>query len=121
MEHDRSRVSLCVCVCAVVRLIIWAFVATPSLRQFYQYMTDPNCKRIGHQTFLTVLVFVTEVMLIVKLSKDEFKNAMPPNIKTGFIVFMTGYLLILVVLMLRTRTGTAEGDKKTERKALRDE
>ena len=121
----------------VVRLGIWAFVGTPCLRQIYTYMTDPNCKRIGHQTFLCSLVIITECIVIAKFGQhDEFTRDMPTNIRNGqhdehththearetppveaavslcgllvllcpgLIVFMVGYLAILVVLALRTQ------------------
>lgn len=69
------------CPLNVVRLLIWAFVGVPSLRQLYQYMTDPLCKRIGTQTFLAVLILMTETILIAKLSPGEFNNPAPPRIK----------------------------------------
>ena len=96
---------------AVVRLIIWAFVGVPSLRQIYSYLSDPNCKRIGHQTFLCVVVLLTELIVITKFGKGEFPDAMPANIKAGFTTFMAGYVLILIFLMMRTRTTAAEEEE----------
>lgn len=102
---------VCVLICVVVRLIIWAFVGVPSLRQIYSYLSDPNCKRIGHQTFLCVVVLLTELIVICKFGKDEFPSPMPANIKAGFTTFMAGYVLILIFLMMRTRTTAAELDE----------
>ena len=60
------------CPLNAIRLVIWAFVGVPSLRQVYTYMTDPTCKRIGTQTFLCLLMLCTELLLIVKMSGGEF-------------------------------------------------
>lgn len=89
------------CKLNLIRLLIWAFVGVPSLRQIYSYMTDPKCKRIGHQTFLAALILATEVLVIFKFGRGEFANPMPNSVQTGLIAFLGGYLVILVFLAVR--------------------
>lgn len=127
MSHgaDRCMCVFCfVCVClsppspsSVIRLIIWAFVGVPSLRQIYSYMSDPHCKRIGHQTFLGLLILSTELIVIFKFGRGEFTNPMPDNIRFGFIIYLVGYALTLLFLALRVTRNEAKaqtGVKKDE-------
>jgi len=93
------------CKLNVVRLMIWAFVGVPSFRQIYQYMSDPHCKRIGHQTFLSLVILITELLNIVKLSKGEFHEEMPKHIKIGVAIFFTIYGLGLAALAMQVRHG----------------
>ena len=70
------------CPLNAIRLGIWAFVGIPSLRQVYTYMTEPSCRRIGTQTFLVLLMLVTELLLIVKFSAGEFTGRrMKPEVQ----------------------------------------
>lgn len=105
-----------VCVCPlVVRLMIWAFVGVPSLRQIYSYMSDPTCKRIGHQTFLGLVILSTELIFIVKMSQGEFPNPMPEKVKIGLAVFFAGYILCLIFLMIRSQNkGQQKEDKQNK-------
>jgi phosphatidylserine synthase 2 len=96
----------------VVRLIIWAFVGVPSLRQIYSYISDPHCKRIGHQTFLSLVVLLTELIVIVKFGEGEFPNPMPHNIRIGLAAFLAIYGAGLALIMLRTR-GSGSGSSGT--------
>ncbi len=95
-----------VCVWSVVRLVIWAFVGVPSLRQIYSYLSDPRCKRIGHQTFLCLIILLTELILIVKFGQGEFPKPMTQSVKHGLVVFLSIYALILVFLALRAPRAT---------------
>jgi phosphatidylserine synthase 2 len=95
--------SFLVLLSSVVRLIIWAFVGVPSLRQIYSYISDPHCKRIGHQTFLSLVVLLTELIVIVKFGEGEFPNPMPHNIRVGLAAFLAIYGAGLALIMLRTR------------------
>lgn len=98
----------------VVRLLIWAFVGLPSLRQIYSFMTDPTCKRIGHQTFLSLVVLLTELIVIAKFGRDEFPDPMSDNVKLLVVAFLVVYGLILLVLALRMRTKTDDGEETDE-------
>jgi phosphatidylserine synthase 2 len=100
------------CKLNVVRLLVWAFVGVPSLRQIYSYMTDVNCKRIGHQTFLALLILITELIVIIKFGQGEFPDPMPNNVRWGLGVFLTGYVSILIGLMLRTRSSSGKEEAK---------
>lgn len=85
----------------MVRLFIWAFVGVPSLRQIYSYLSDPRCKRIGHQTFLCLIILLTELILIFKFGQGEFPKSMPQNIQYGLIAFLSLYMIILLFVALR--------------------
>jgi hypothetical protein len=105
-----SRVCACWCVymCAlghsVSRLLIWALVGVPSLRQIYSYITDAQCKRIGHQTFLALLILLTELALIAKFGRGEFPHPMPDHVRRNALILGALYILLLVGLAIRTRS-----------------
>jgi phosphatidylserine synthase 2 len=59
------------------RLLICYLCGVPAVRQFYNYLTDSSCKRLGTQAFLVACIFFTEILVIIKFSPGEFPNAIP--------------------------------------------
>jgi len=85
------------------RLTIWFFVALPTMRQFYVFMTDARCKRIGHHAFLACVIIATEFLIILKFSPDEFPIPMPDYPKKVVTIFVSLYLVVFGVIFYRIR------------------
>ena len=43
------------------RIVIWALIALPTLRQLYSFLTDPTCHRFGAHADIALAMLVTEV------------------------------------------------------------
>eukprot|EP00004_Rigifila_ramosa_P014645 TRINITY_DN3348_c0_g1_i1.p1 TRINITY_DN3348_c0_g1~~TRINITY_DN3348_c0_g1_i1.p1 ORF type:complete len:423 (-),score=100.03 TRINITY_DN3348_c0_g1_i1:37-1305(-) len=78
------------------RMIMWAFFAAPSAREFYQFVTDKNCKKLGTMTWLVILCMTQEVLIVAKYGEGLFPNPPPPFILYSWSFFA----LFLVVFML---------------------
>lgn len=90
------------------RLLIWAFIGFPAIRQIYRYVTDPSCKRIGYQTFLCICILATELLLIIKLSKNEFEKPYTTyslRLAIAFIAVYVLYILYVVIDIQRKNAG----------------
>eukprot|EP01134_Creolimax_fragrantissima_P002928 CFRG2928T1 len=59
-----------------MRLLLWFIMGTPALRQLYIYITDPSCVRLGTQSWTTMGVLCTEVLLIVKFGAGVFDRSL---------------------------------------------
>lgn len=53
------------------------------MRQIHSYVTDPTCKRLGHQTWVALSILLTEVLIIVKFGRGEFPDPIPKNVQIG--------------------------------------
>jgi phosphatidylserine synthase 1 len=89
-------------------------VGVPSLRQIYAYLSDPHCKRIGHQTFLSAIILVTELFVIVKHGQGEFPRPMPEHILRNLIIFFVLYFGAILVLMMRRRSGDKDEENMSQ-------
>ena len=90
------------CPLNVIRLGIWGFVGVPALRQVYTFMTDPTCKRIGTQTFLVIVLLITELLIIIKMSPGEFEGKrMEPGVKRMVAACFLAWLLFNVYYVRR--------------------
>ena len=85
----------------LVRLLLITLIAFPSVRQYYVYVTDRTCKRVGTQAWVYCGIMVTELLISIKFGA--------PMLSSPALVFILGWLgvnaifSIFMVLMI-TRT-----------------
>jgi phosphatidylserine synthase 2 len=83
----------------LVRILIWAFLAIISAREYYEYITNPTCKRLGFNVWLAHLVLFIEWNITLKYSTGMFTAAFPWYVKyfwTCVFVILTGITIHLV-------------------------
>lgn len=83
----------------IVRLAIWFFVGLPAWRQVYLYMTDPDVHRIGNQTFICMILLLTELLIIIKFSEGEFTKPMSENVRILGWVLLVAYVVWSVAVV----------------------
>ena len=49
-------------------------ISAPSTRQYYTYITDPRCKRIGTQCWVFIMVGFSELILVLKFGLELFSQ-----------------------------------------------
>ena len=54
----------------LVRLIIILFIAAPSIRQYYIYVTDKSCTRLGTQVWVLIAITFTELLVCIKFGMN---------------------------------------------------
>ncbi|KAI3653265.1 hypothetical protein MP228_001212 [Amoeboaphelidium protococcarum] len=55
----------------VIRLLLLFLSGTAAIKEIYQYLTDPTCKKLGHNAWLTIAVVQTETLICIKFSRGE--------------------------------------------------
>jgi phosphatidylserine synthase 1 len=60
-------------ICAV-RLLLISLVGAPTIRQYYTYVTDKNCKRVGTQLWVGVLTIFSELVFNIKFGLKLFSQ-----------------------------------------------
>ncbi len=70
------------------RLALWALFATPSFRQIYNYVSDPNCKRLGVQAWVGLSILLAELLLVVKFGRGIFDENLLNSILPKWFVFI---------------------------------
>lgn len=72
----------------VGRLFFLSIVVAPSTRQYYTYVTDPNCKRLGTQCWVYAVIMVTESLLCIKNGKELFQQTEIFNISVWLMIML---------------------------------
>ena len=58
----------------VFRILLNGLMAAPSTRQYYTFITDKRCKRLGSQAWVFICIAFSELILNLKFGKDLFSN-----------------------------------------------
>lgn len=82
------------------RLAIVGLFIAPSVRQYYIYMTDTRCKRMGTQCLVYVAIMVAEAMLCIKNGRELFERTQAVNILIWlFIMTLVSILFVYGCVM----------------------
>lgn len=85
----------------LARLLLLMLIGAPSARQYYVYVTDNTCKRLGTQAWVSVGVMITELLISVR-----FGVTILPRPAWMFMLGWLGLtaLFSVVMVLLNTRT-----------------
>ncbi|KAK9709407.1 Phosphatidyl serine synthase [Popillia japonica] len=97
------------------RLILVGVIVAPSVRQYYSYITDTTCKRVGTQCWVYVCIMVAEALLCIKHGRDLFEQTQAINIVFWLLVqlFITVLFIFGCVMWnnyFHTESGEASRD-----------
>lgn len=70
----------------IARICLVGVIVAPSLRQFYCYVTDTQCKRLGTQCWVFCAIMMTEALICVKFGLKLFKQTQIVNIVTWIVI-----------------------------------
>lgn len=76
----------------LVRVVIVCLTAAPSIRQYYVYITDQTCSRMGTQVWVFLVITATELLVSVK-----FGMSILP--RPAFL-FIVGWLLVIATISI---------------------
>nr|XP_018904478.1 PREDICTED: phosphatidylserine synthase 1-like [Bemisia tabaci] len=68
------------------RLIFLCFMVAPSARQYYTFVTDPRCKRLGTQCWVYGAIMITEALVCIKNGKELFGRTQIVNIVLWLLI-----------------------------------
>ena len=79
-----------------LRVAIWAFSAVITSKEYFEYIDDPNCKRVGPFIWLSTFTIAIEYGVWFKFSRGLFDAPFPWYVKLIFITY--GSLVLLGAL-----------------------
>lgn len=77
------------------RLIFVGLFTAPSVRQYYIYVTDTRCKRLGTQCWVYIAILVSEAILCIKNGQELFERTQVKNIV--FWLFVQAAVSVLFI------------------------
>ncbi|GFR77213.1 phosphatidylserine synthase 1 [Elysia marginata] len=58
----------------LVRLLLICLISAPTIRQYYVYVTDTRCKRVGTQLWVFCAIMLTESIICIKFGLQMFRQ-----------------------------------------------
>lgn len=63
-----------------IRLFLLFLLGSAGIREAYQYLTDSNSKKLGQNAWLIIAITMTESLICVKFSRNEFHEPFPKSV-----------------------------------------
>lgn len=79
------------------RIFLWGFLCIMATREFYEYTTNRNCKKLGHFVWLSQVILCTEWMIIIKFSSGMFTEEFPTHI----VYCWSAAIIVLIVIAFK--------------------
>lgn len=70
----------------VFRILLCGLMAAPSTRQYYIYITDKRCKRLGSQAWVFICIAFSEMILNIKFGKDILFSQTQLPLMVGWVI-----------------------------------
>ncbi|XP_039254422.1 phosphatidylserine synthase 1-like [Styela clava] len=87
------------------RILLIGIITAPAIRQYYVYITDKRCKRVGNHTWVYVAIMCLETIISLKFGAEEFTRTQMLNIAGWLVVMLLLTLLSLYVMLLLSKLG----------------
>ncbi|XP_033106106.1 phosphatidylserine synthase 2-like isoform X1 [Anneissia japonica] len=68
------------------RMIMLSPAAAVAIRETFQYLEDPTCKKFGEQSWIISAMILTEVLLVLKFDRELILKPFPSHIAVCWII-----------------------------------
>ena len=95
------------------RVAIWAFTAVVASKEFFEYIDDVNCKRVGPFIWLSCYTILIEYGIWFKFSRGMFDAPFPWYVKAIAISYFSAVLIGAIIAFVNgQRKQVQESDNK---------
>ncbi|XP_044266691.1 phosphatidylserine synthase [Tribolium madens] len=94
------------------RLILIGVIVAPSVRQYYSYVTDTTCKRVGTQCWVYGCIMVSEALICIKHGRELFERTQAINIIVWLMVQLVISVACVIGCVMWHRAGLARGNSR---------
>lgn len=75
------------------RLVFYLFMGAVSMRETFQFLDDPNCKKFGRQSWMIAVIIITELLIIMKFDWETITKPLPTSVLCFWIIGLLGLVL----------------------------
>ncbi|KAL4218103.1 Phosphatidylserine synthase 2 [Mactra antiquata] len=86
-----------------IRLALISSVSAPTIRQFYVYVTDTRCKRVGTQCWMFCAITFTEAIICLKFGRELFQQTEMTYVFSWLIIQMVSSCLCVYLCVVYAR------------------
>ena len=87
-----------------IRIAVIAIIGAPSMRQYYTFVTDRTCKRLGTQAWIFYAIMIVELLVSIKYGAQVMPRPAIPIIICWFIFqLLLGSAVLIGIVAYRLR------------------
>jgi phosphatidylserine synthase 2 len=86
-----------------VRLALWAFSALAATKEYYEFISNPYCKRVGPFIWLTSFTLLIEFSFIVKFGSVMFTEPFPWYVQVMWAIIGVFVVIGAIVAYINER------------------
>ncbi|XP_063612014.1 phosphatidylserine synthase-like [Penaeus indicus] len=86
-----------------MRIFLLGAMSAPTIRQYYSYVTDPRCKRVGTQCWVYGLCMCIESLICIKFGADIFQHTQIRNIIVWILIQAAGSVMCVYLCVTHHR------------------
>ncbi|CAH8461345.1 unnamed protein product [Schistosoma rodhaini] len=72
------------------RLIFLTLMGATAIREYFEYLDDPKCKRFGRQAWMIASIIITELLIVMKFGWDIITKPFPRHISIFWSLVLIG-------------------------------
>ena len=99
----------------VARILLQGLMSAPSIRQYYCYVTDKNCKRFGTQLWVFLFLILSELILNIKFGLELFSQTQISKIVLWLLLNLMMSILGMIASMKIYKWRYRSGDAPTKK------
>ncbi|ESO97633.1 hypothetical protein LOTGIDRAFT_103737 [Lottia gigantea] len=78
------------------RLVFFLFMGAAAMRETFQFLDDPDCKKFGRQSWLIIAIIVTEFLIIAKFDWKTISKPLPRPVAAFWLVGLCGLVIYTI-------------------------
>ncbi|GFR70841.1 phosphatidylserine synthase [Elysia marginata] len=79
------------------RLAFFLFMGAAAMREVFQYLDDPNCKKFGRQSWIIAAIIITELLISMKFDFEVMTKPIPTHMAIFWVVGLIGLVVWTMV------------------------
>ncbi|XP_067935492.1 phosphatidylserine synthase 2-like [Watersipora subatra] len=80
----------------IIRIVFIALVGTVSMRETFEYLDNPDCKRFGRQSWIMSAIIITEVLVAAKFEPQTVFKPIPFHVSMFWMAGIVGLFLFTI-------------------------
>eukprot|EP01029_Cantina_marsupialis_P029103 TRINITY_DN779800_c0_g1_i1.p1 TRINITY_DN779800_c0_g1~~TRINITY_DN779800_c0_g1_i1.p1 ORF type:complete len:460 (-),score=88.96 TRINITY_DN779800_c0_g1_i1:204-1583(-) len=102
----------------ILRVWVIGWIANHGVAEYYEFITNSRCKRLGPNAWLGMIIIIMEVLLSIKFGEGQFGPIKPPTTVAVCWIITLALLFVFIVLYSLRKTLPKLGLTDTVSKCL---
>ncbi|OQV12010.1 Phosphatidylserine synthase 2 [Hypsibius exemplaris] len=72
----------------LIRLIFFLLAGGVAMRETFEYLDNPSCKKLGKQAWMVLAIIITELLIVMRFDWETITKPLPLNVTYSWLAFL---------------------------------